>query len=1854
MKNRILSLLLVLCMVLPLIPLWMLPTMATTVVDGSHYDSVFARDVVFGQVPTTSWYTGQSGDLYDKNFNSKLFHVDTDYETFLKAFDALVDYDNSMAELIVDAGTVVSNGFDAEGWYDDIPVSVKNAMNTETDGGYVSRQVIGKAHKWLADSYNWVDDTKTEYGTDLATRAAQYLYAYTFDPTQEAGYKGPANIPKIIIATGNQSYEKGAMYGTYYLVNDILNNWESNPVLDYLRHNVKLVIVPCLSPGGTNQSSYWNANLVNINRNFNVDGYDFPAQLVGGYDFVAEAGGGWEKDATLNRYNWVGEGNGTHKQVMTPGAGWNKDGTRGGDDRYQNAGYNAFDQSESCALRDLMKDNQDAFLYVDFHTNTGDSLKADMWDEVTLVLLGEYDDDYAEMMIPAGKWYVDRFSAEAYDDYGLSAFGIARGQKIGQTTFGPEATVTTSKCYGKDQLAILSTTLEGISGWPGDVLKGADGEGRYSPMTQKADSEILGNYLIACLGQYAYNGKYPTATYTTSFTPFGENYPTIGNLPLGESGYDLSGLPTADWQYRLDNTEYPLTYNGNWQLGYKGLNADGSIADATAFTPYSGMTVTVNSSGIPNGLSFSGDVSMWGTSGCIGASKDMMMITSTTRSGDTMAWVNAATIRYTAEYDGVVVIDLKDIRFHTNVCQLLVLLDGEEKGRLKPADGAPTNIVDTNGNWTTGNQGYHAMTLTFEVKKGQHIDFVSYNNTDDPDTYQLTAQNYADNGNYEKFRRGVRNFNADIAYYQDVNATLTSKYSGKVSTEAEPNGLTWTYPTVAQLETFLTWYNNNGTPENYEDDTVVAANGTLTEGTSYAKINEDLINAGWIAEDATWDQAIDGFFDYLRSQTKLVSPSGWLPGVYETTGNPTTTGGKNDVFAYIAYANVFNIRFNLFSVDTGDKYVPRYVAIGSAVSGNYLNMQFDLLRNASNLLDPSQMAGTASTIEIAYDPNFAAVLPTTEGYRVGPSTYGKAESGHYTPEAMIDFSSNAGDYKGSMLRMQDNGSIGVMAYVVPAGVSGLATLRFDEIYRATSKNNYNFSLYVIKADGTAKELIAPETYTADGELAALNAKLKEVDGFSVDAGDRIELRFARTSAGASYIAPAISLTIENGDKWTGDYGATSLTSYETLFKWYDGESGAEIANDGALTEDDYAIINPYFTGANAPAEYKITANMSYKEAVQQFKKYLKATLAVNLKHNNWQPGVLEGADPTKSGYTNLSPVMFADVLEFRNVFGLRVTDSKPCTYHGTYRSTLAGGDVWISENFFDLQLQLMCAEIHYTASNTFEEVTDFVIPWDTLIGSFDEKSDTNKWTYSVLSAYKTGNKNDEIPYAWNANGGNWISASCVFSYSESDTGHSIFNGMTMRPWENKGATAIYYTVPAGTQGTATLTLDRLYFGNEGAQNGHFQWTVMVDGVAQLGWIDSNQSATASTFEYAGESDRVDAINTELAKLSLRVEAGQKIAFCVRRTGSAAVYVNPGLTITVDPDAKPVRRVQLSSGGAVLSDDLAAVGENLSAIIAAYRATDADFAANGCYINGVWYEASAELPAVGIEDVVIDDLKIEPSASIAIGATYSINVYLPAQSGVTAAGVKVNGVNIPATLTNGQWKVTVATVYAKDLLNTTVSYAPYYVVNGKESVSAKTFTVEAKELLDAYMAGGYTAEAKALAQAALDYATVAKAYFAGDTVDTETLTRLAAYDAGITGATANKLNKTGDEYTFALASLEIGDTINFIFAIAKKDGSDLTALDGALSIDGKAFTSEFLETSIGGQKMLIAVIKGVPEKEFALSQRVLLKDADGNELAGVTYSVKDYCIRTLATAEEPEANMIRAVYALGLAAEAYTA
>ena len=298
------------------------------------------------------------------------------------------------------------------------------------------------------------------------------------------------------------------------------------------------------------------------------------------------------------------------------------------------------------------------------------------------------------------------------------------------------------------------------------------------------------------------------------------------------------------------------------------------------------------------------------------------------------------------------------------------------------------------------------------------------------------------------------------------------------------------------------------------------------------------------------------------------------------------------------------------------------------------------------------------------------------------------------------------------------------------------------------------------------------------------------------------------------------------------------------------------------------------------------------------------------------------------------------------------------------------------------------------------------------------------------------------------------------------------------------------------------------------------------------------------------------------------------------------------------------------------------------------------------------------PIIAYTETEEEDAGVTVSASITVGATYGINVYLTPTGTVTGAGIKVGNKMLAGTLqADGSYKVVAATAYARRLLATSVTYYPYYTTAAGTTVATEAITASAKTLLETYVTGDYEADAKALAQAALDYATVAEAYFGGGTVDTAVADRLAGYDTTITAGTAGMTvtDASGTAYTFAAATLQLGDTVNFVLAVGAADGSDLTALPTGykITVSGTTVTAtDFKASTVGGKKVMVALITGVPEKEFAKAQTFLLQDAAGDTLSTLTYSVNDFCIRGLATADTRNKNMIRAIYAVGAAAAAY--
>lgn len=83
------------------------------------------------------------------------------------------------------------------------------------------------------------------------------------------------NLPKIVIVAGQHGGEKCSCYSLYYFLKDLLENWDKDTNLEWIRYHAHLVILPVANPYGFDRVVYENANGVNLNRNYvyNWDSY---------------------------------------------------------------------------------------------------------------------------------------------------------------------------------------------------------------------------------------------------------------------------------------------------------------------------------------------------------------------------------------------------------------------------------------------------------------------------------------------------------------------------------------------------------------------------------------------------------------------------------------------------------------------------------------------------------------------------------------------------------------------------------------------------------------------------------------------------------------------------------------------------------------------------------------------------------------------------------------------------------------------------------------------------------------------------------------------------------------------------------------------------------------------------------------------------------------------------------------------------------------------------------------------------------------------------------------------------------------------------------------------------------------------------------------------------------------------------------------------------------------------------------------------------------------------------------------------------------------------------------------------
>ena len=272
-----------------------------------------------------------------------------------------------------------------------------------------------------------------------------HYYEYSTNPVglHVAGLK----VPKVLVTCEMHGNEKMSTYAMHYLLYDLIHNPQKNPILSYLRANVQLVVIPITNPWGYINTSRWNENGVNLNRNFPT------------YDWADYDEG---DDSAIGGINYKGESAGS--------------------------------EVETKMMIDFMNSHPDASLMIDLHTNGTDT---SAWYEVTSTMLACTDDE-TDPSYSIQRKYLDASKMQV--NYVKPWCDSVYGTDLGNVYYGA-VTVWNDEPYISEWVTEFTNTL----GITFEVMAGSSNSylgnklTKYSPDAIKCSAEIFGNYILAML-----------------------------------------------------------------------------------------------------------------------------------------------------------------------------------------------------------------------------------------------------------------------------------------------------------------------------------------------------------------------------------------------------------------------------------------------------------------------------------------------------------------------------------------------------------------------------------------------------------------------------------------------------------------------------------------------------------------------------------------------------------------------------------------------------------------------------------------------------------------------------------------------------------------------------------------------------------------------------------------------------------------------------------------------------------------------------------------------------------------------------------------------------------------------------------------------------------------------------------------------------------------------------------------------------------------------------------------------------------------------------------------------------------
>jgi hypothetical protein len=112
--------------------------------------------------------------------------------------------------------------------------------------------------------------TETVLGKDASGSYDIKQYVLDAPSTLSSGYTSAVKHekPVFILTSGLHGDEQDAVHMVYHFMKDLCENHMESDQLEYLRNNIKFIIVPICNPWGYVNKSHYNVNSIDMNKNF--------------------------------------------------------------------------------------------------------------------------------------------------------------------------------------------------------------------------------------------------------------------------------------------------------------------------------------------------------------------------------------------------------------------------------------------------------------------------------------------------------------------------------------------------------------------------------------------------------------------------------------------------------------------------------------------------------------------------------------------------------------------------------------------------------------------------------------------------------------------------------------------------------------------------------------------------------------------------------------------------------------------------------------------------------------------------------------------------------------------------------------------------------------------------------------------------------------------------------------------------------------------------------------------------------------------------------------------------------------------------------------------------------------------------------------------------------------------------------------------------------------------------------------------------------------------------------------------------------------------------------------------------